>query len=103
VGTSANLAISPEGVLSRNGTTLATLNVVSLTNPVQQGDTLFAGTAGARPAGTAVRQGYLESSGVDPTTAMVDMLNTLRTYQSDEQAIQTINQTLSAGIQAGGL
>ena len=32
---------------------------------------------------------------------MVEMMTSLRTYQSDQQAVQTINQTLGEGIQAG--
>src|SRR5207244_7301897 len=42
------------------------LGVVSLTNATKQGDNLFSGTPGARPAGTEVKQGFLEGSGVDP-------------------------------------
>jgi flagellar basal body rod protein FlgG len=33
---------------------------------------------------------------------MVQMLTSLRTYQSDQQAIQAIDETLKEGIQAGG-
>jgi flagellar basal-body rod protein FlgG len=103
VGSAAGLAISSDGVVSQGGKTIATIGVVSLTNPVKQGDTLFAGTPGARPTGTAVRQGYLESSGVNATSAMVEMMTSLRTFQSDQQAVQAIDQTLGEGIQAGGL
>lgn len=102
IGSANGLTINPDGTITRSGKTIATLGVVSLTNPVQQGDTLFAGTQGARPTATAVRQGYLESSSVNATTAMVEMMTSLRTYQSDQQAIQAIDQTLGEGIQAGG-
>ena len=47
-------------------------------------------------------QGSLEGSGVDATRAMVDMLSSLRTYQSDQQAIQAIDDTLKKGIASGG-
>jgi flagellar basal-body rod protein FlgG len=89
--------------VSRNGRAIATLGIVSLTNPVKEGDTLFNGTPAGRPAGTVVREGYLEGSSIDPTTAMVDMIQSLRTYQSDQKAIQTIDETLQKGISAGGL
>jgi len=102
VGSADGLTIGENGAVARNGRAIATLGVVSLSAPVKQGDTLFAGTPGARPAGTAVRQGFLEGSGVNATTAMVEMLTSLRTYQSDQQAIQAIDETLKAGIQAGG-
>jgi flagellar basal-body rod protein FlgG len=103
VGGSDGLEIDTAGAVSRNGRTLGTLGVVTLTNPLKQGDTLFAGTPGPRPAGTAVRQGFLEGSGVDPTKAMVDMITSLRTYESDQKAIASIDDTLQKGIQAGGV
>lgn len=103
VGGSDGLEIDTGGAVSRNGRVLGTLAVVSLTTPLKQGDTLFAGTPGPRPAGTAVRQGFLEGSGVDPTKAMVDMITSLRTYESDQKAISSIDETLQKGIQAGGV
>ena len=103
VGSSDGLTFAGNGAVTRNGKKIATLAVVSLTSPVKQGGTLFAGTAGPRPQGAAVRQGFLEGSGVNATTAMVQMLTSLRTYQSDQQAIQAIDETLKSGIQAGGL
>jgi len=103
LGGSDGLTIDTNGVIQRNGRTIATLGVASLTNPVKQGDTLFAGAAGPRPTGTAVRQGFLEGSGVDPTKAMVEMITSLRTYESDQKAISSIDETLQKGIQAGGV
>jgi flagellar basal-body rod protein FlgG len=103
VGSGDGVTISQGGAVGRNGKPIATLGLVSLTNPAEQGDTLFSGTPGARPTTTSVEQGYLEGSGVNATTAMVDMLTSLRNYQSDQQAVQTIDQTLGEGIEAGGL
>lgn len=103
LGGSDGVTIDPSGAITQNGRAIATLGVVSLTNPVKQGETLFAGLPGARPAATQVRQGYLESSGVDPTKAMVDMITSLRTFESDQKAISTIDETLQKGISAGGL
>jgi flagellar basal-body rod protein FlgF len=103
VGSSDGLTIDSTGAVARNGRAIGTLGVVSLTNPVKQGDTLFAGTAGPKPTGTAVRQGFLEGSGVDPTKAMVDMITSMRTYESDQKAISSIDETLQKGIQAGGV
>jgi flagellar basal-body rod protein FlgG len=102
VGNANDLAIAADGSITRSGKTVARIGVVSLSSPVKQGDTLFAGVAGARPAQTAVRQGALEGSGVNATTAMVEMITSLRTYESDQKAIQTIDETLQKGIQAGG-
>jgi flagellar basal-body rod protein FlgF len=102
VGGADGLSIGADGTIARNNRTIAKLAVVSLTNPVKQGDTLFSGAPGARPATTAVRQGALEGSSIDPTTAMVDLITSLRTFQSDQKAITTIDETLQKGIAAGG-
>ena len=72
------------------------LNVVLLTNPRKGGDNLVTGTPG-RPAGQVagqVRSGALEGSGADPTTAMVDMIASMRAYESGQKVIQTIDTAL---------
>lgn len=102
VGSSDGLTVAADGTVSRAGRTIARLGIVSLSNPVKQGDTLFAGTPGARPAATGVKQGYLEGSAVDAATAMVDMITSLRAYEAGQKAIQTIDETLQRGIATGG-
>ncbi len=83
------------------------LGVFNVPGAVKQGENLFNGTAttGAAPGrlGT-VREGVLEESGVNPTTAMVEMVGSLRTFQSGQQAIQAIDQTLqAAATQVGSM
>lgn len=83
------------------------LGVFNVPGAVKQGENLFAGnaTTGAAPGtlGT-VREGVLEESGVNPTTAMVEMVGSLRTFQSGQQAIQAIDQTLqAAATQVGSM
>jgi flagellar basal-body rod protein FlgF len=93
-------------VLGRNGQPLTigadgkvdprNVNVVLLTNPRKGGDNLVTGTPG-RPAGQVagqVRSGALEGSGADPTTAMVDMIASMRAYESGQKVIQTIDTAL---------
>jgi flagellar basal-body rod protein FlgG len=94
-------------VLGRNGGPLTLgadgkvdprqLGVVLLTNPAKRGDNLVTGTPG-RPAGQVagqVRSGALEGSGADPTEAMVDMIASMRAYESGQKVIQTIDQSLA--------
>ncbi|HME03749.1 MAG TPA: flagellar hook-basal body protein [Solirubrobacteraceae bacterium] len=77
-----------------NGTVPASaLGVFNVPNAVKLGENLFEGNAAGQAAGT-VRSGVLEESGVDPAKVMVEMMGTLRTYQSGQQAIQAIDQTL---------
>ena len=70
---------------------------------VKQGDNMFAGTAGGKGTGS-VRAGALEGSGVDAAKVMVEMINSLRDFQSGQQAIQAIAQTLqSASTQVASI
>jgi len=71
----------------------ATLGVFEVPGAAKQGENLYAGTAAGKPNGI-VHQGSLEGSGVDAAKVMVDMITSLRTFQSGQQAIQTIAQTL---------
>lgn len=81
----------------------STLGIFNVANAVKQGENLFTGTATGQGAGT-IRQGVLEESGVDPAKVMVEMIASLRTFQSGQQAIQAIDQTLqAASTQVGSL
>ena len=71
--------------------------------PTKQGENLYTGTASGKAAGD-VRQGALEGSGVDAAKVMVEMITSLRSFQSGQQAIQAIGQTLQqAATQVGSL
>jgi flagellar basal-body rod protein FlgF len=87
-----------------NGTVPAgALGVFEVPGAVKQGENLFAGIASGRASGT-VRSGVLEESGVNPARTMVEMIGSLRTFQSGQQAIQAIDTTLgAAATQVGSL
>jgi flagellar basal-body rod protein FlgF len=79
------------------------LGVFEVPGAAKQGEDLYAGTASGKPTGT-VRQGALEGSGVDAAKVMVEMTTAMRNFQSGQQAIQTIGQTLQAAAsQIGSL
>lgn len=79
------------------------LGVFELRGAVKQGENLFSGTPAGRASGS-VRQGALEPSGVDAAKVMVEMITELRTFQSGQQAIQAIGQTMqAASTQVGSL
>jgi flagellar basal-body rod protein FlgG len=101
-GHTTDLKIAADGTVTGGTQTLGKIAVVSLTNPAKQGDTLFTGTPGAAPAGTTLEQGALESSGTNPATVMVDMITSLRAYESMQKVINSMDETLSRGIQGGG-
>jgi len=100
-------------VLSQNGQTIKVatdgavdpgrLGVFAVDAPEKAGDGNFTGQAGGRATGK-VASGALESSGVDPATAMIDMIGSLRSFEAGQKAIQTIDETLQkASTQVGSL
>ena len=79
------------------------VGVFEVPGAVKQGENLYTGNAAGKPTGT-VRQGSLEGSGVDAAKVMVEMITSLRSFQSGQQAIQTIAETLQeAASQVGSL
>ena len=94
----APVKVSPGGTVPASA-----LGVFEVPGAAKQGENLYAGTAAGKPSGT-VHQGALEASGVDAAKVMVDMIDSLRTFQSGQQAIQTIGQTLQeAAAQVGSV
>lgn len=87
-----------------SGTVAASeIGVFDVTGAAKQGENLFTGKAAGRASGT-VRQGALEESGVDAAKVMVEMMGSLHTFQSGQQAIQAIDQTMqAAATQVGSL
>jgi len=71
----------------------ANLGVYKLNNAKKSGEGLFTGTAAGKDTGIT-RSGALEGSGVDASRAMIDMIASLRAFESGQKVIQTIDQTL---------
>lgn len=79
----------------KDGAVAATaIAITKLDGVTRQGENLFTGTARGAAAGT-VRGGALEGSAVDPITTMVDMLGSLRAFESGQRVITTIDSTLA--------
>lgn len=94
----APITVAPNGIVPT-----ASLGVFEVAGAKKQGENLFAGTASGRAAGT-VRSGVLEESDVNPARTMVEMMGSLRTFQSGQQAIHAIDTTLgAAATQVGSL
>ena len=100
-------------VLTQNGGTIrvgadgtvpaSQLGLFNLNNARKIGDGMFSGAPAGRGTGT-VQSGKLEASGVDPTRTTVDMMASLRAYESGQKVIQTIDQTLDkAASQVGSV
>jgi flagellar basal-body rod protein FlgF len=106
--TSGNPVLDAKGgqiKVSATGTVPASsVGVFEVPGAVKQGENLYTGTAAAGKRGGTVRQGSLEGSGVDAAKVMIEMITSLRSFQSGQQAIQAIGQTLQeAASQVGSL
>jgi flagellar basal-body rod protein FlgF len=104
---SGNPVLGPGGAqikVGANGKVPASaLGTFEVPAAVKQGENLYSGTSTGKSSAT-VRQGALEGSGVDAAKVMVDMITSLRSFQSGQQAIQAIGQTLhEAAAQVGSL
>jgi flagellar basal-body rod protein FlgF len=102
-----NPVLSAKGAQIKVGATgtvpASALGVFEVPGAVKQGENLYTGKAAGKPTGT-VRQGSLEGSGVDAAKTMVEMITSLRSFQSGQQAIQSIGTTLQeAASQVGSL
>ena len=82
------IKVAPDGTVDASG-----LGVYKLNNPKKAGEGLFTGTAAGKDTGVP-RSGALEGSGVDASRAMIDMIASLRAFESGQKVIQTIDQTL---------
>ncbi len=69
------------------------LGVFNITGAQKVGNSNFTGAAAGRATGT-VRAGALEQSNADPARATIDMITSLRNYESGQKVIQTIDSTL---------
>ena len=105
VNTQGDLVLSQNGspiTVSAQGTVPpSALGVFNVNNAIQQGNTLFQGTAAGAANGT-VKQGELEESGVDSVQTMTDMIASLRAYQAGQSAIQSIDQTMQEDASSVG-
>lgn len=81
----------------------AAVGLFNVPTAAKQGDGLFAGAARGAGAGL-IKAGALEGSGVDPAHTMVDMIASMRAFESGQKAITTIDDTLKqAAGQVGSL
>lgn len=96
------LAVEPDGTVTAAGRRVGRLSLVSVRSPqalLSVGDNAFVATAasgapGAAPRATQLTSGALEMSNVDLAGAMVEMIDSQRTYQLQSKVIQTADQMM---------
>lgn len=100
---STEIKIDERGFVSNQDGVVGQIMLVEFEN-IQSleamGNNLYKTDAGTQNAeNTTVRQGYLENSNVKPVVEMTRMIDTLRSYQSVQQILQTENDRLRTAIE----
>ena len=95
--------VNAAGTVSQNGEPVATLAVVDFddtTKLKKRGGNFYtlSGEQEPRRVQTAVRQGFLEGSGVNPITELVEMMKTQRMFQANVNMLQIQDQTLGLAV-----
>ena len=70
-------------------------------NLTKVGDNLYTG-ANPQEYNAVVRQNSLEKSNVNVVNAMSDLLTTMRSFETDQKAVQSIDETLDKLINEVG-
>lgn len=71
----------------------------SLNDLQDRGDTVFTATGNGTPLdGVNIMQNYLESSNVDFTQAIIDMIEVSREFESNQKMIHAADETLSKAV-----
>jgi flagellar basal-body rod protein FlgG len=100
------LGIAPDGTVSAGLTKIGKITVVNVTNTAglqALGDNQFAPTSNSGSpraiTGSALQQGYLETSNVDLSQTMVALIDAQRSYEMDSRAIQNQDQMMAIANQ----
>lgn len=86
----------PYGNISINGTPrykIYTVDFNDYNTLTKVGDNLYTGTNPVE-YNAVVRQNSLEKSNVNVVNAMSDLLTTMRSFETDQKAVQSIDETL---------
>lgn len=90
--------INSEGrIFSSSNASIGRIGIftLDLTTAKKVGANQWSGTAtGSMPADTQVRQGFVEASGTNSVREMIEMISTLRSYESAQRVISSIDSTL---------
>lgn len=100
---STEIKIDEKGIISNQDGPIDQIMLAEFNN-IQQldpmGNNLYRTNAPVIPAdNTRVRQGFIEGSNVQPVIEMTRMMDTLRSFQSVQQVLQTENDRLRGAIQ----
>lgn len=82
-----------------------TINVVNVEDPQlleKEADNLYINNQDFLASNATIEQGFLESSNVNPVTAMVDMITVSRAYEANQKMIQTHDSLIGKAVNEVG-
>lgn len=69
---------------------------------IKVGDNLYTTSEVSQASNASVKQNSLEKSNINVISQMVDMMNTMRTFETDQKIVQAIDQTLAKTVNEVG-
>lgn len=99
------LEISPSGEIKVNGNPVASIKLVEFPEahmPQKSADGLFASDQGTLSKNPQLQAGHIEESNVNSIDEMVNMIEGMRSYESAQKLIQTLDRMAEIAIQDVG-
>ncbi|MGE0409183.1 MAG: flagellar basal-body rod protein FlgF [Amphiplicatus sp.] len=97
------LLLTPDGALQQSNSEIASLGVFRFDDRAaleKRGDNLFAAASEAIPVETPrIRQGFVETSNVQPIAAVTDMIEIMRAYEQAAQVIEASDELARETVQ----
>lgn len=104
---SGDPTIDGYGRVFANGTLVGALNIATLdmNSARKMGENFWTAdtVTNGLPANSALRQGFVEASGVNSVKEMIEMIRTLRSYESSQKIITSIDGTLDKAVNSVGV
>jgi flagellar basal-body rod protein FlgG len=100
----AAVGVQQDGSITQDGRIVGRLQVVALRGDslATEGGNLVTGTVGGTPT-ARVRQGYLEGSTVNVVSEMVELIRVMRSFESNQKAVQAHDETLQQALTRVGV
>lgn len=98
------IKISSDGSFDLNGAKykLSTVDFADYNSLKKLGDNLHQGANPIQNTGVSVRQNSLEKSNVNVMNEMVNMMTVMRTFESNQKVVQSIDETLGKTVNEVG-
>lgn len=97
---SRNIVVAPDGAISSNGTVIGAIRVVSAdpTRLTREGATYFKADGEVSEAAVRLRQGFVESSNVEPVTELSRLIEVQRAFEIGQQLLTNENERIERAV-----